>query len=67
MGWAAAFIFWALGCHLAADVYLDNIEAQDMVVETTPSKLAFVLTVACWPLIELYNLVFKRGEYTHGE
>lgn len=65
MGWYAAVILWALGCKLTADVYRDNIEAQDLTLDSLPSKLAFVVTVALWPLIEFYNLFF-RGEQPHG-
>jgi hypothetical protein len=66
MGWYAMWVLYILGGTMAWDMYLDELERQEIVVETLPSKLAFAGTVAVWPLIELYNLIFRRGESTHG-
>jgi hypothetical protein len=67
IGWYVTWVLWVLGGSLAYDLYKAEIEAQEMSLETLPSKAAFVVTVAAWPLIELYQLAFVRGEKTHGE
>jgi hypothetical protein len=61
MLWLAA-ILYLMGCSVCKDVYEADLEAQELKVETRASKLAFIGTVAIWPLIELHHLIFERGE-----
>ena len=57
-----AVSFYVLGASVSADVYRDEIKSRGMVVEEVPDKIAFAATVACWPIIELYTLIF-RGDH----
>ena len=66
MGWYMATVLYILGGRMAWDMYMADLESQDIEVVTLPSKLAFIGTVALWPFIELHNLIFERGESTHG-
>lgn len=61
MWWVSA-ILYLLGCSVCKDVYMDNLDTLEIEVETRASKLAFIGTVAVWPLIELHHLIFERGE-----
>jgi hypothetical protein len=60
--WAVAVILYILGGSFAWDAYRDTIEEAGNTVETLPEKLAFATILLCWPLLELYHLIFERRD-----
>lgn len=59
MLWVATALLYLLGCSQGVDIYRAQLEDEGVKFDTLKDKILFATTVACWPFIELYHLLFR--------